>query len=153
MSGLELKVPPDVVWLLVAALMWVATATTPGLDVTTASRAAAAGLLIAGGVVLIVAARVSLERADTTWHPTEPERTTALVTGGPFRYSRHPMYLGMLLVLIGWAGALASPLALALSAIFVLYMNRFQIGPEERVLTAIIGDEYREYVCRVRRWL
>jgi len=153
MSGLELKVPPDVVWLLVAALMWLARATTPGLDVPATLRAAVTGLLIVGGVALIVAARVALNRAHTTWHPTEPQRTTALVTDGAFRYSRNPTYLGMLLVLIGWAVLLASPLALALTAGFVLYVDRFQIGPEERSLTATIGDEYREYASRVRRWL
>jgi protein-S-isoprenylcysteine O-methyltransferase Ste14 len=153
MSGLELKVPPDVVWLLLAALMWLATAATPGPDVPMTLRAAASGLLAAGGVALIVAARVSLDRAHTTWHPTEPERTTALVTDGAFRHSRNPTYLGMVLVLIAWAVVLASPLALALTVGFVLYLNRFQIRPEERSLTATFGDEYREYASRVRRWL
>ena len=153
MSGLELKVPPDVVWLLVAALMWFASAATPDLDVTTTLRVAASALFIAGGVALIVAARVGLNRAHTTWRPSEPERTTDLVTDGVFRHSRNPTYLGMLLVLIGWGVVLASPLALALTVVFVLYLNRFQIRPEERTLTTIIVSEYREYASRVRRWL
>ncbi len=153
MSGLELRVPPDVVWLVIAALMWLSSATTPGLDATTGLRAAVSGPLIVGGIALIVAARVSLNRAGTTWHPTEPERTSALVTGGVFRYSRNPTYLGMLLVLMGWAVLLANPLALALTVVFVLYLNRFQIGPEERIITTIIGDDYREYSSRVRRWV
>ena len=61
--------------------------------------------------------------------------------------------LGMLLVMIGWAVLLASPAALVLSVVFVLYLDRFQIGPEERALTAILGQEFLIYGAHVRRWL
>jgi protein-S-isoprenylcysteine O-methyltransferase Ste14 len=152
-SHLELKVPPDAVWLVVAALMWLASATTPGLAIATLLRIGVAAALVAVGVAVIVAARAMLSRARTTWRPTEPGRATTLVTSGVYRLSRNPIYLGMLLALLAWAAVLASPLALALSATFVLYMDRFQIGPEERALLAVIGDDYRDYMMRVRRWL
>lgn len=100
-----------------------------------------------------VDARVMLDRVHTTWYRSEPGRTTSLVTAGVYRYSRNPIYLGMLLALLGWAVLLANPTALALSATFVLYMNRFQIAPEERSLSVAIGDEYRDYMSRVRRWV
>ena len=153
MADLELRVPPDVVWLVAAALMWLVSATTPDVAVAGLTRAGLAALLFAGGVGLIVAARVTLNRAHTTWHPTEPARSTSLVTSGVFRCSRNPTYLGMLLVLVGWSVVLANPLALALTALFVLYLNIFQIGPEERALAAAFGDEYRTYAGRVRRWI
>jgi protein-S-isoprenylcysteine O-methyltransferase Ste14 len=153
MSALELRIPPDVVWLAVAALMWVASALTPGVDVTIPLRVAASGLLIAVGIALVVAARVRLSRAHTTWHPTEPGETTSLVTDGVYRVSRNPVYLGMLVALIGWSVVLASLPALALTALFVVYLDRFQIRPEEHALSAIMGAEYREYASRVRRWL
>ena len=153
MSDLELKVPPDVAWFAVAMLMWFASALTPRIDVGAPYRVGFAALLAAAGVGLIVAARIMLSRAHTTWHPTNPGCTTTLVTAGVFRVSRNPIYLGMLFVLVAWAVVLASPLALALSAIFVLYLNRFQIAPEERALSAIIGNDYRDYARRVRRWL
>jgi protein-S-isoprenylcysteine O-methyltransferase Ste14 len=153
MSKLELRVPPDVVWLVVAAAMWLVSKMTPTLGVSLPIRGGAAALLVAAGAAIIVAARVMLARAGTTWHPTEPERTTALVTGGVFRFSRNPMYLGMLFVLVGWAAVLASPFALLLAVVFPMYLWRFQIRPEERTLSALLGEEYRDYARRVRRWL
>lgn len=153
MSGLELKVPPDVVWLAVGAIMWLASKVTSGLAVTLPLRLLVAAACVAVGVGCIVGARVILDRAHTTWHPTAPERTTSLVRGGVFRFSRNPTYLGMLLVLVGWAVVLANPLALVLSAIFALWMDRFQIRPEERVLSPLLGQEYRDYVSEVRRWV
>ena len=153
MSRLELRVPPDLVWLVVAAAMWLASATTPGLAVSLPLRLLVAAAFIAVGVALVVGARVMLDRAGTTWRPSEPERTTGLVRDGVFRFGRNPTYLGMLLVLLGWAVVLVSPFALVLSAVFALWMDRFQIRPEERVLTALFGQDYREYVSEVRRWL
>jgi protein-S-isoprenylcysteine O-methyltransferase Ste14 len=151
--NLELKIPPDVVALVVAALMWLASAVTPDLSFPLLVRTLVAGVLLVAGAGLIIDARVKLGRARTTWQPGTPERTAALVTGGVYRFSRNPMYLGMLLGLIGWAVLLASPLALMVSGGFALYMNRFQIGPEERTLSTLLGHEYRDYVAHVRRWV
>jgi len=153
MSRLDLKVAPDVVWLLVAALMWLVSTLTPRITVAAPVRLVSSALLALIGVVLIVTARLALDRSNTTWHPTEPHRTTRLVTDGPFRFSRNPTYLGMLLVLVGWSALLASPAALATAMLFAWYIQRFQIRPEERVLSALLGNQYRDYATRVRRWL
>jgi protein-S-isoprenylcysteine O-methyltransferase Ste14 len=153
LSGLELKVPPDAVWLGVAALMWLGSALTPELAIAAPLRIGVAAALVAIGVAVVVDARVLLSRAHTTWLPADPGRTTRLVTNGVYQYSRNPIYLGMLLALLGWAVLLASPLALALAGVFVFCIDRLQIAPEERALTAVIGDEYRDYMRRVRRWL
>ena len=82
-----------------------------------------------------------------------PDRSAALVAGGIYRSSRNPMYLGFLLLLAAWACWLANPLALAGLPAFVLYLNRFQIAPEERALRARFGDAYDGYARAVRRWL
>ena len=63
------------------------------------------------------------------------------------------MYLGFLLVLIGWAVYLSNIIATVMIAAFVVYMNRFQIAPEERALAAKFGARYTAYTQRVRRWL
>jgi protein-S-isoprenylcysteine O-methyltransferase Ste14 len=63
------------------------------------------------------------------------------------------MYLGLLLLLLAWAVFLSNPLALLLVPVFVLYINRFQIEPEERALSSLFGGEYAAYRKRVRRWL
>jgi protein-S-isoprenylcysteine O-methyltransferase Ste14 len=63
------------------------------------------------------------------------------------------MYLGLLVTLMGWAVFLSNPLAWLAAPLFVLYINRFQINPEERVLSALFGAEYSDYKEKVRRWL
>ena len=75
------------------------------------------------------------------------------MTTGIYKYSRNPMYLAILMVLIGvsvYLGALSSILILL---IFVIYINQFQIVPEERSLEQKFGDSYRQYAKGVRRWV
>jgi protein-S-isoprenylcysteine O-methyltransferase Ste14 len=153
MSRLDLKVAPDVVWVLVAGLMWLVSAWTPRLDVPSPLRVATAAILTVVGVWVIVRARAALARADTTWRPMTPARSTSLVTSGVYAFSRNPIYLGMLLALLGWAVLLASPAALVVSSVFVLYLDRFQIAPEERALAALLEREFSDYRGRVRRWI
>jgi protein-S-isoprenylcysteine O-methyltransferase Ste14 len=76
-----------------------------------------------------------------------------MVTSGVYGVSRNPMYVGFLLVLIGWAAFLSHALAFALLPLFVAYMNRFQIEPEERALSAKFGGQFQEYRRSVRRWV
>ena len=153
MSRLELKIPPDVVCVLVVALMWLASMRTPRLNLPSPIRVGVTVGLTVTGIWLMVGARILLDQAKTTWRPMIPGRSTSLVSTGVYRLSRNPIYLGMLLVMLGLGVALASPAALAISAVFVLYLDRFQIGPEERVLSAILGREYLDYLASVRRWL
>jgi protein-S-isoprenylcysteine O-methyltransferase Ste14 len=152
-SDLELKVPPDLVALIAAALMLATSAVAPALTMPESFRVGFAAVLVAVGVGVIVSARIVLSRANTTWKPATPGKTSCLVTTGVYRFSRNPMYLGTLLALVGWAVALKSPFALIWPAAFMFYMKRFQIGPEERTLSALFGRDYRDYLRHVRRWL
>jgi len=63
------------------------------------------------------------------------------------------MYLGLLSMLLGWAVFLAHGLSFACLPLFILYMNRFQIRPEEETMLSRFGDEYRSYMKSVHRWL
>jgi protein-S-isoprenylcysteine O-methyltransferase Ste14 len=83
----------------------------------------------------------------------KPETATSLVTNGVYRYTRNPMYLGMLLVLLAWAIYLSAPAALMGPIAFWLYIQRFQIQPEERALVAMFGSAFTDYMSRVRRWI
>jgi protein-S-isoprenylcysteine O-methyltransferase Ste14 len=150
MLNLELKVPPAVVALSVAGLMWLASTAAPPLAVQAAFRICVASALATCGVVVIIGAGVGFRRARTTVNPTAPGRTTHLVHTSIYRFSRNPMYLGMMLILLGWAVVLSSPLSLGLSAAFVLYMNRFQIPAEERMLLVLFRQEYSDYLRKVR---
>ena len=148
---LELKVPPPIVLAIVALGMWIAAKTGPLVSVPGAAVVGAA--LMIAGFALNVAGVVTVRRAKTTFNPLRPDTTTALVSTGLFGLSRNPMYLGMLVVLLGWAVYLSAPLALAGPAVFVLYINRFQIRPEERALSALFGASFAEYTSKVRRWI
>ena len=150
---LDLKVPPDVVALVVAALMWLIAAVTPSLAVPSAHLVPAAVALLVVGLTLIVAARVGFARVGTTFSPVAPGRSECLVTTGVYRLTRNPMYLGTLIALLAFAVALSNAFAAVASALYAVYMNRFQIAPEERVLRERFGLAYEEYASRVRRWV
>jgi protein-S-isoprenylcysteine O-methyltransferase Ste14 len=152
-SRFELKVIPDAVWLIAAGLMWLVSALTPSLDIPAVPRLLAALALLGAGTGLVIAARVDLARAGTTFNPTAPDRTSDLVTSGVYRFTRNPMYLGMLFALLALAAWLSSAYTLVLPAVFVVYLDRLQIEPEERVLRARFGPAYNAYVARVRRWI
>jgi len=133
--------------------MWFVAHATP--DFTrgiTASRVVAIGLFLAGSAV-IAAGVLAFRAAQTTVDPTRPGNASAVVTSGIYRLTRNPMYLGMLLVLIGWAVFLSNLVAAAVTPLFILYMNRFQIAPEERFLHEKFGVPYEAYLRAVRRWL
>lgn len=137
----------------VAALMWLAARAAPAAGVPLPNRHAIALGLAAVGMGVAVAGVVSFRRAKTTVNPLKPETASSLVLSGVYRVTRNPMYLGALILLIGWAAYLANFLALVLSSAFVAYLNRFQIVPEERALAARFGAEYSAYCASVRRWI
>jgi protein-S-isoprenylcysteine O-methyltransferase Ste14 len=153
MGSLELKVPPPAVALLLGLLMWVASALVAPVEVPFGPRVAVALVLASVGLFVGLAGLVSFWRAKTTVNPTRPTATSALVTSGPFRLTRNPMYLSLLLYLLAWAVYLSNFLALLFVPVFMLYINQFQIKPEERVLSSLFGQEYAAYKGRVRRWL
>ena len=92
-------------------------------------------------------------RLKTTLNPMKPELTTVLIKTGIYQYSRNPIYLGFVIILLGWGIYLSNALALLFVAGFVYYMNRFQIEPEEKSLSQIFGAQFEEYKHKVRRWL
>jgi protein-S-isoprenylcysteine O-methyltransferase Ste14 len=150
--GLELKVPPVAVGLIVAALMWSIARCGPRMAAGGTARGVVALLLLAAGLGVAIAGVLHFRRARTTVNPLRPEQASSMVTTGVYRWSRNPMYLGMLLVLAAWAAWLGSLLALAGLPLFVAYMARFQIVPEERALAARFPDEFARYARSVRRW-
>ena len=153
MQALELKIPPVVLVLLFALVMWLVAQWLPPVALPAIwSWVLAVGFANAG-VVVALAGVLAFRRADTTVDPRVPQQSSTLVIKGIYRYSRNPMYVGFLLLLAALAIYLRSPLAFALLPLFVLYMNRFQIAPEERFLLQKFGAEYQAYQAQVRRWL
>jgi len=153
MRVLELKVPAPAVAFLVSAAMWFAAQQPVSLESPFVARIAAFVVIALAGGATALAGDLEFKRARTTINPFKPENSTALVTSGIYRFTRNPMYVGLTLVVLGWAAFLCSAWALLGPVIFVLYISRFQIAPEERVLSAKFGAAYTEYTARVRRWL
>jgi len=111
-------------------------------------------VIVAGiGVVFAVAGFLAFRRARTTIDPMHPDRTSALVITGVYGFTRNPMYVGLLFVLLGWTVFLGSTWALLGPLVFVVWINYLQIIPEERILKQLFGESYNQYQERVRRWL
>lgn len=149
--NLELKVPPPVVLAAVLGGMWLIARVSPHVAVAFAGGLGA--FVMAAGVALNLGGVLAVRRAKATFNPLRPETTTALVSTGLFALSRNPMYLGMLVVLLGWAVYRRAPVTLIGPVAFVLYINRFQILPEERVLLSLFGASFEQYKGKVRRWV
>lgn len=153
MPRLELKVPPVALVLLMAVLMWLVSRAVPAFAFLFPARDLLSLSLALAGVVITGLGVASFRRAGTTVNPLTPGSSSSLVVSGIYTRTRNPMYLGFLLILVGWAIFLSNALAFFFLPMFVLYMNRFQIEPEERALTSLFGQEFVVYKSRVRRWL
>ena len=108
-------------------------------------------LLIAAGLVLAYQARTNFLESRTTLSPYESP--SALITGGPFRFSRNPVYLAMAMILLGGAVLMGTLLSLLFTALFIVIIDRVFIPFEEQMLEDLFGTRYREYRQRVRRWI
>ena len=153
MSALENRVPPLLVAGLIAVLMGLSGTKLPGFELAWTALLTFALPVLLLGLGVCLAGVLSFRRARTTVNPLQPQQASALVEAGIYRSSRNPMYLGFAIILAAWALVLASPLTLLGVVAFVLYMNRFQITPEEWALEALFGESFARYRARVRRWL
>jgi protein-S-isoprenylcysteine O-methyltransferase Ste14 len=153
MHALELKIPPPAVAVLTAGAMWGISLVAPPLEMPAFIRVATAVTIALVGAGFSLAGVITFRRAKTTVNPMKPETTSSLVCSGIYGVTRNPMYVGLVFVLVAWAVFLSSVWALLGPLAFVLYMDRFQIAPEERVLSAMFGSDYADYKSRVRRWL
>ena len=153
MRYFELRFPPTLVWITVVAAMWVIASLPPLWPPSSSVRLSASAILLIIGIAISQSAIIEFRRAQTTVNPLKPETSTSLVSTGIFARTRNPMYLGMLIGLLAWAVYLASALAWLGPVAFALFITRFQIIPEERVMHSLFGPAFSEYSKRVRRWL
>ena len=109
-------------------------------------------LLILGLVVFISAVK-SFRRHKTTVNPLEPRQASSLVTSGIFKFSRNPMYLGMLIILLSISFKFNLIGGMVTSLFFYIYITKFQILPEEAAMNDLFGDEFIDYSKKTRRWI
>jgi protein-S-isoprenylcysteine O-methyltransferase Ste14 len=153
MGRLDLAIPPPVVMLVIGIVMWLLSLLFPAFTVMALSGSTVAALLGLIGLGLSMAGVFAFKRARTTIDPRKPADASVLVTSGVYRFTRNPMYLGVLLILIGWAVLLGNLLSLLCSIAFVAYISRYQIIPEELLLQKKFGAEFSAYKAKVRRWI
>ncbi|PWW38538.1 protein-S-isoprenylcysteine O-methyltransferase Ste14 [Idiomarina loihiensis] len=152
MKSLELKIPPLLVVAIVAGLMWLTAHYTQAFNQFYVGQRAAAIFLLVLGVLLPLLGVIGFRRAQTTVDPRAPNKSTELVTTGIYQRTRNPMYLGFFFLLMAWGVFLGSVFSLWGLALYVAYMHRFQILPEERMLTETFGEAYKNYCRRTGRW-
>lgn len=148
---LDKKIPPPIVAVLVGLGIYFSRDGFPKLDADFLFYAGLGLEFLA--VVVNLTAIFSFIRQKTTINPVKPQDTSVLVTTGVFAWSRNPMYLGLLLFLAGFSLQVNLVGGIPLLFLFVLYVNRFQILPEERALEEKFGQEFREYAENVRKWI
>lgn len=150
---LENKIPPPIIALVSALLMWGLSANSPNIALSTYVSMSLIIIILVSAVFIVLSGLVLFRRAHTTIDPTKPESATSLVSTGIYRISRNPMYLGLLLLLLAFLLYLATPLSVIGIIVFVLYIDQFQIKPEEKALQNKFGIEFTEYKSKVRKWL
>lgn len=153
LSKLELRIPPPLVMLLFMVTVF-------GFDkimpftlfyLPWLTYILVISLVTLGGVIALWGVK-EFKDAKTTVNPLKPESSSSLVSSGIYQYTRNPMYLGLLLILLSVVIYTQHPLGLVSALGFVSYMNRFQIEPEEKMLVKLFGDEFVDYSNQVKRW-
>ena len=109
--------------------------------------------MIISGLIIILSAIILFKKYQTTITPLNPSNATKLITDGIYKFSRNPMYLGLLFVLLGISIILNPTGGFFLIPLFILYLNLFQIIPEENAMVDLFKDEFLEYKKNVRRWI
>jgi protein-S-isoprenylcysteine O-methyltransferase Ste14 len=153
MFSIDHKIPPPVIALVCAGLAWAFAHFSPGFNYPLPFRLPVAVVLVLAGFGLDLSGLLAFRKANTTLNPLSPDRSTAIVQSGPYALTRNPMYLGMAIVLLGLCVYLENPLTVICVGIFVGYITRFQIIPEERLLLGKFGEPYAQYMRAVRRWI
>lgn len=153
MTRLALRVPPIVVLAVFVIIMRYAALFFPFLTLKSDLHFSVPVLVALSGLFLILISSIIFYRRGTTLNPLKPQLASILVTSGPYRYSRNPIYIGLVLILAGWGVYLQNPASIFCVLVFVLYINRFQILPEEELLAQKFGVEFEIYKSSVNRWL
>jgi|TARA_B100000953_G_scaffold146450_1_gene121223 protein-S-isoprenylcysteine O-methyltransferase Ste14 len=105
------------------------------------------------GLTIIVIGVKTFNNSDTTINPLNPSEASHLVTEGVFSYTRNPMYLGMVIILLGVSIYNGVYIGIIILPCFIFYITEFQIKPEEKAMEEIFAGDYTDYLKRVRRWL
>jgi len=146
-------IPPPIQGLLCAAFMWGISSLLPSLSYTFSGQKPLGLIIIVLGLTIDVVSVLKFKQSRTTINPIKIEKASSLVTSGLYTVSRNPMYLGLAIILLGWAILLGNPLNVVTLGLFVFLITKLQIIPEEHILLGKFGAPYSDYLNTVRRWI
>jgi len=153
MNKIKTKIPPPVITLSFGLTMWAVSINFPLGLIDHPSLFWIAIICIGFGLCLDVMSFINFLKHKTTVNPISPEKASKLVVTGFYRFTRNPMYLGMIFILTGSAFLFGNIGSFLVLPFFILTMNYLQIEPEEKVLENNFGESYLEYKKSVRRWI
>ena len=148
---LNTKIPPPIIAILFAVLIFYFSDSFAYVDLPFKIYFSLFFVLL--GFFITFSSARNFKKKETTVNPIKPEEASQLVTDGFFKITRNPMYLGMLLFLLGLSIYNGLIVGLVFLPLFVGYITFFQIIPEERAMIKIFGEDYKAYMKKVRRWI
>jgi protein-S-isoprenylcysteine O-methyltransferase Ste14 len=150
---MELKVIPILQVLISSLLMVTLAYFLPELSYSWQFSQSLSIFILITSIVIALLAVYCFKQAKTTVNPTKPENSSTIVDTGIYRFSRNPMYVSFLLIVCAIAIFLQNKAAYIVIPIFIIYITRYQIIPEERILVNLFGNNYKVYCGKVRRWV
>ena len=145
------KIPPPIVTATFGLIIYFSKSFSPVYSFENSNMISVIFLLF--GLGIFSAAVQSFKKHKTTINPLSPDKASSLVNSGIFSYSRNPMYLGMLLILLSISFKFNISGGLFISFLFKIYITRFQIIPEEKAMAKLFGEEFITYKNQTRRWI
>lgn len=145
------KIPPPIVTATFGLIIYFSKSFSPVYSFENSNMISVIFLLF--GLGIFSAAVQSFKKHKTTINPLSPDKASSLVNSGIFSYSRNPMYLGMLLILLSVSFKFNISGGLFISFLFKIYITKFQIIPEEKAMAKLFGEEFITYKNQTRRWI
>ena len=145
------KIPPPIITLICALLIYLSKPFFPELIFNYFNQISLFFLI--SGFIIILISFLRFKKEKTTINPIKIEKASSLVTNGIFKYSRNPMYLGMVLILISIGIKFNFHGGLLLVGFFVYFITYFQILPEEKAMLKLFGKDFINYKNKTRRWV
>ena len=150
---MRLKIPPAVQLFISALLMLIISIYAANFRfIFNFNNELALFCLIIGGTIIVFGI-AAFRKAETTVTPLYPDKASSLVNMGIYQYTRNPMYFGLLLILFSIGFYLQNLASMFVLPIYVWFISKYQIIPEEEALHKLFGQDYINYQDRVRRWI
>jgi len=145
------KIPPPIVTLISGLIIFFSRPIFPEYESNLINVFSAIFLFL--GLLVFFLAVASFKKHKTTVNPLQPSNASHLVISGIFRFTRNPMYLGMALILLSLSFKFNLLGGILVTALFIMFITRFQIIPEEDAMLSLFRDEFKTYKENTRRWI